>query len=80
MYTKPFISFYDYTTSRQITQEKKEKIDKKIKHFKCLHQFYIFKSVKLPIIGKLIPAGTGMAKYKDIHINTEVADIENKEA
>ena len=32
------------------------------------------------IIGKLIPAGTGMAKYKDIHINTEVADIENKEA
>ena len=32
------------------------------------------------IIGKLIPAGTGMAKYKDIHINTEVVDIENKEA
>ena len=23
------------------------------------------------IIGKLIPAGTGMAKYKEIHINTE---------
>ena len=23
------------------------------------------------IIGKLIPAGTGMAKYKNIHINTE---------
>ena len=32
------------------------------------------------IIGKLIPAGTGMAKYKNIHINTEVTDIENKEA
>ena len=36
------------------------------------------------IIGKLIPAGTGMKKYQDIHINTEkeleeVADTENME-
>ena len=23
------------------------------------------------MIGKLIPAGTGMSRYKDIHINTE---------
>ena len=44
----PFISFYDYITSREITQEKNEKIDKKIKHFECLHQFFYFKSVKLP--------------------------------
>ena len=44
----PFISFYDYITSRKITQEKNEKIDKKIKHFECLHQFFYFKSVKLP--------------------------------
>ncbi len=28
------------------------------------------------IIGKLIPAGTGMAKYKDIHINTEKQEKE----
>ena len=28
------------------------------------------------IIGKLIPAGTGMAKYKDIHINTEKQETE----
>ena len=44
----PFISFYDYTTSREITQEENEKIDKKIKHFECLHRFLCFKSVKLP--------------------------------
>ena len=36
------------------------------------------------IIGKLIPAGTGMQKYQNIHINTEkelekVADTENME-
>ena len=48
----PFISFYDYITSREITQEKNEKIDKKIKHFECLHQFFYFKSVKLPGISR----------------------------
>ena len=26
------------------------------------------------IIGKLIPAGTGMKKYQDIHINTEIKE------
>ena len=31
------------------------------------------------IIGKLIPAGTGMAKYKDIHINTEKQETEKVE-
>lgn len=30
------------------------------------------------IIGKLIPAGTGMKKYQDIHINTEIKE-EKKE-
>ena len=35
------------------------------------------------IIGKLIPAGTGMKRYQDIHISTEkelekVADVEQK--
>ena len=56
----PFISFYDYTTSREITQEENEKIDKKIKHFECLHRFLCFKSVKLPDIG----AGNRMAIIK----------------
>ncbi len=28
------------------------------------------------IIGKLIPAGTGMAQYKNIKINTEVETVE----
>ncbi len=32
------------------------------------------------IIGKLIPAGTGMDKYKDIHINTEQIQDETAEA
>ena len=31
------------------------------------------------IIGKLIPAGTGMAKYKNIHINTEKKEQEENE-
>ena len=35
------------------------------------------------IIGKLIPAGTGMQKYQKIHINTEqeleeISDVEGK--
>ena len=31
------------------------------------------------IIGKLIPAGTGMKRYKDIHINTEKQEETNQE-
>ena len=38
-----------HNTIRHNTQEKNEKIDKKIKHFECLHWFFYFKSVKLPI-------------------------------
>ena len=30
------------------------------------------------IIGKLIPAGTGMAKYKEIHINIETEKKKNE--
>ena len=30
MYIKPFISFYDYTTSRQVTQEEKKNLTKKL--------------------------------------------------
>ena len=31
------------------------------------------------IIGKLIPAGTGMAKYQNTHINTEEIETEKEE-
>ena len=31
------------------------------------------------IIGKLIPAGTGMAKYKNLHINTENQEKDEEE-
>lgn len=31
------------------------------------------------IIGKLIPAGTGMERYKNIHINTEKVEEETEE-
>ena len=31
------------------------------------------------IIGKLIPAGTGMQKYQDIHINTEKEESQEQE-
>lgn len=41
----------DYTTTRNDTQEKKEKFDKKIKHFKCLYQFRCYATVKFPPIG-----------------------------
>ena len=32
------------------------------------------------IIGKLIPAGTGMERYKNTHINTEIEQEETAEA
>ena len=32
------------------------------------------------IIGKLIPAGTGLKKYRSLRINTESQKVENEES